>query len=127
MCVFEAKEPANAFAAFKNTELKRNGVEHAEFPTELRVVAQECADKLKRFGRTIEDATKHFIGYLEATEKSCMAVQLVKAVVAAKKRDGASVRHVSDLRSRLNIFAKQLSLRTHNESLSVAALCVTIR
>src|SRR4029453_14888798 len=44
---------------------------------------------------------------LEASAKSCNAVELVKELVAAKERDGLSVRHVSDLRSRLNIFAKK--------------------
>jgi integrase len=44
---------------------------------------------------------------LAASEKSCTAVQLVRELVAAKESDGASARHVSDLRSRLNIFAEK--------------------
>jgi integrase len=104
---FEAKEPASAFAAYKNAELKRNGVEGAEFPTALRVMAQDAVEKLKPFGKTISDAVQHFVAHLKASEKSCTAVQLVKELIAAKEKDGASERHVSDLRSRLNIFAKK--------------------
>jgi integrase len=106
---FETKEQAESFVAFKNAELKRNGVEHAEFPTSLRVMAQNAVEQLKPFGRTITDAVQHYVAHLKASEKSCSAVQLVKELVAAKERDGASVRHISDLRSRLNIFAEKFN------------------
>ncbi len=36
-------------------------------------------------------------------------MQLVKELVAAKEKDGASQRHVDDLRSRLNIFAEKFN------------------
>lgn len=102
---FEAKEQAESFAAFKNAELKRNGIEHAEFPTALRVMAQDAAEQLKPFGKTIADALRHYIDHLKASAKSCTAAELVKELLAAKQNDGASERHLSDLRSRLNIFA----------------------
>jgi integrase len=105
---FETKEQAESLAAFKNAELKRNGVEGAEFPTWLRVMAQNAVEKLKPFkGATIETAVAHYVGYLEASAKSCTAEQLVKELVAAKENDGASVRHVGDLRVRLDKFAKK--------------------
>jgi integrase len=104
---FETKAAAESFVAFKNAELKRNGVEGAEFPTALRVMAQECKEALTAYGKTIKDATEFFIAHLKASAKSCTAVQLVKELVAAKEHDGASARHVSDLRSRLNIFANK--------------------
>ena len=106
---FEAKEPANAFAAFKNAELNRNGAEHAEFPTALRVMAQNAVEALKPFGKTITDAVQHYVAHLKASEKSCSAKQLVDELLAAKEKDGASVRHLSDLRSRLNIFAEKFN------------------
>jgi integrase len=62
---------------------------------------------LQPHGKTIDDAVAHYVAHLEASAKSCNAVELVKELVAAKERDGLSVRHVSDLRSRLNIFAKK--------------------
>ena len=104
---FETREQAASFAAFKNNELKRNGIEHAEFPTALRVMAQECADRLKRFGKTIEDATKYFVAHLEASERSCTAVQLVKELLKAKEADGVSQRQLYNLKSRLGYFAKK--------------------
>ena len=104
---FETKEQAQSFAAFKNAELKRNGIEHAEFPTSLRIIAEECKDRLSAYGKTIKDATDFFVAHLKASEKSCTAVQLVKELVAAKENDGASQRHLDDLQSRLNIFAEK--------------------
>jgi integrase len=106
---FETKEQAESFVAFKNAELKRNGVEGAEFPTALRVMAQNAVEALKPFGKTIADSVQHYVAHLKASEKSCSAVQLVKELIAAKERDGASVRHISDLRSRLNIFAEKFN------------------
>jgi integrase len=104
---FETNAQAKSFATFKNDELKQNGIEHAEFPTSLRVMAQECKFALSAYGKTIKDATDFFIAHLKASAKSCTAVELVKELVAAKENDGASTRHVSDLRSRLNIFAEK--------------------
>ena len=106
---FETKEQAESFVAFKNAELKRNGVEGAEFPTALRVMAQNAVEALKPFGKTIADSVQHYVAHLKASEKSCSAVELVKELIAAKERDGASVRHISDLRSRLNIFAEKFN------------------
>src|SRR5262249_38659415 len=108
---FETKEQAGSFAAFKNDELKRNGAEHSEFPTAVRVMAQNAVELLKPFGKTIMDAAQFYAAHLKASEKSWAAVQLVKELVAAKEHDGASARHVSDLRSRLNIFAKKFDGR----------------
>jgi integrase len=106
---FETETQAKSFAALKNAELHRNGVEGAEFPTALRIMAQNAADQLKPFGKTVADAVEHYVAYLKASAKSCTAVQLVKELVAAKDKDGASQRHVDDLDSRLNIFAQKFN------------------
>jgi integrase len=104
---FETEAQAKSFAGFKNAELQRNGMEHAEFPTSLRIMAQECKDRLSAYGKTIKEATDFFVAHLKASEKSCTAVELVDNLVEAKEKDGASQRHVDDLRSRLNIFAEK--------------------
>jgi integrase len=60
-----------------------------------------------RFKKTVADAVVHYAGYLEASEKSCTAVELVAELIAAKERDGASALHLADLRSRLGMFAEK--------------------
>jgi integrase len=109
---FESKEAANSFAAFKNAELRRNGIEGAEFPTSLRVMAQECAQALSDYKKagsdspfTIKDATDYLIAHLKATERSIAVAALIPQLIDAKKADGMSKRYIEDLRSRLPRFA----------------------
>jgi len=104
---FETKEQAASFAAFKNDELKRNGIEHAEFPTSIRVMAQNALEQLKPFGKTIADAVAHYVAYLKANERSCTAAQLVKELLKAKEADGISQRQLYNLKSRLGYFAEK--------------------
>src|SRR4029450_1953312 len=74
---FETELHAKSFALSKNVELQRNGIEHAEFPTALRIMAQDAAEQLKPFGKTITDAVGHYVAHLKASAKSCTAQQLV--------------------------------------------------
>jgi integrase len=104
---FETKEAANSFASFKNDERQRNGIEHSEFPTAIRVMAQEAVEQLKPFGKTITDAVQHFVAHLKANERSCTATQLVDELLKAKEADGVSERHLRDIRSRLSVFAEK--------------------
>ena len=108
---FETKDQANSFAAFKNAELQRNGVEHAEFPTALRVMAQNAVEKLKPFGKTLAEATDFFVAHLKASERSCTAVQLVGELLKAKEADGASASHLRNIRCRLAVFAEKFDGR----------------
>lgn len=101
---FETREQAASFASFKNKERSQNGTEHAEFPTSLRVQAQEAIEALKPFGKTIADAVKHYTAHLKASERSCSAETLVKELLRAKKADGVGERHLDDLESRLSYF-----------------------
>jgi integrase len=106
---FETKDAADSFAAFKNAELKRNGIEHSEFPTAFRVMAQDAMEQLKPFGKTIADAIQHYVAHLKATERSCSAEQFVKELLKAKEKDGIGGRHLYDLRSRLGYFAEHFN------------------
>src|SRR5206468_11061360 len=104
---FETEAQAKSFAAFKNAELAKNGIEHAEFPTSIRVMAQNVVEQLKPFNRTIADAVRHYVAYLKANERSCTATQLVGELRKAKEADGVSERHLRDIRSRLSVFAEK--------------------
>jgi integrase len=104
---FETKDEANTFAENRNIELKNSGREGAEFPTALRVMAQHAVEQLQPFKKTIADAVQHYVAYLKANERSCTAEQLVNELLAAKKADGVSERHLRDIRSRLSVFAQR--------------------
>ncbi|HEU5247016.1 MAG TPA: tyrosine-type recombinase/integrase [Candidatus Udaeobacter sp.] len=104
---FKDKDEAETVLQQKLIEQENFGTAGLSFNEQQRVEYLECAKKLHPFGRTITDAVAHYVGYLEASAKSCTAVELVKKLIDAKEKDGASVRHVDDLRSRLNIFAEK--------------------
>jgi integrase len=74
-------------------------------------MAQNAVEQLKPFGKTITDAVKHYIAYLQASEKSCTASQLVRELIKAKEADGVSERHLSDIRIRLRKFAEKFDGR----------------
>jgi integrase len=103
---FEKRVDAENFARAKNEERLRDGLRGANFSTALRVEAQEAVEALKPYGKTIRDAVAHYAAYLKASERSCTAVELVGKLLEAKESDGASKRHVDDIRSRLGVFAK---------------------
>jgi integrase len=104
---FETREQANAFAVFKNAELRKYGIEGSEFSSRLREEAAECVERLSRRGKTLTDATDFLVAHLNASERSITAAALVEQLIAAKKADGASKRYVEDLRSRLPRFARE--------------------
>src|SRR5262245_39790617 len=68
---FEARAEAAQFAWDKNEERKRFGVAGSDLPMWLRVQAQEAAEALMPYGRTIREAVAHYIAHLKATERSC--------------------------------------------------------
>ena len=102
---FEKKIEADSFAQEKSIEHHNQGREAAEFPSSLRVMASECSDLLKPFGKTIRHATVHYLTFLRASEKSCSVSQLAAEMLVAKAADGASDRHLRDLKDRLKRFS----------------------
>lgn len=98
---FKTHAEAKSEADFKNKQRKENGIEHAEFPTWLRVMAAESTEKLQEYGKTIRDATEHYLAYLKATKRSCSVEDLVEELLEAKEKDGVSKRQLYNLKSRL--------------------------
>ncbi len=102
---FETKKEAETFTQQKSVALMNQGREGAEFSSSLRVMALECADLLQPFGKTLREATDHFLESLRASARSCTAAELVAELLATKQADGASRRYLDDLKSRLGRFA----------------------
>jgi integrase len=119
---FKTKAEAETFARTKEIELLNHGIAHAEFPVRLRTMAQDAVDKVRHLlpepapgdtadkhlaqaSKIILRAVDEHVARLQACAKSCSAIELVRLLVNLKKQDGASQRHVSDLQSRLGIFA----------------------
>jgi integrase len=70
-------------------------------------MAQNAMTQLQPFGKNIDDATRHYVAHLKATERSCSAEQLVVELLRAKKADGVGERQLKTLRSRLGYFSRE--------------------
>ncbi len=108
---FETKVEAQTYSEQKNIELLNQGREGIEFPSSLRVMAQDCQFRLQQRGKTITDATAHYLQHLDAIAKSCTVEALVAELLKVRKADGASARYLQDLTSRLKRFAKDFGAR----------------
>jgi integrase len=101
---FPTRREAETFAAQKQIQLENLGLRALEMPDALRVMAIECADRLKPFRKTLADATAHYVDYLKSCERSCTVKELVAEFIASKQSKGKSDRYLKDLRYRLGRF-----------------------
>ncbi len=103
---FTTKRDAETFTRNRTLAFQSQGREGAEFPSWLRVMADECNARLHAHGKTLKDATDHFIAFLEASAKSGTVAEIVAELLKAKETDGASPRHLRDLHDRLTRFGQ---------------------
>jgi integrase len=102
---FSNKAGAQTFLDQKLIERQNYGTAGMAFTEKQRAEYLECVEPLLPFNKTLRDAINFYLPHLHATNRSCTAAQLVDELIKVKKADGASVRYVSDLRSRLGQFA----------------------
>jgi integrase len=101
---FPSRRDADVKAQALRVERRNQGTAALYFPERLRVEAFECAEKLKPFGKSLRDAVNFYLPRLQIENRTCTINALVSQLLDAKKRDGASERYLSDLRSRLGQF-----------------------
>jgi integrase len=82
---FATIKEAETYAQQRNTELFNQGRESLEFPTWLRVMAQECHSQLSAKGRSLRDATEHYLAYLERLAVSVPLAKATASFIAAKE------------------------------------------
>ena len=75
-------------------------------PEQLRVEAVACAARLQPYGKTLTEATDHFLAHLAAITRTCSVSELVTEFNLAKRQDGASERYLHDLKNRLATFSE---------------------
>lgn len=101
---FQSRIEADAFAEAQRVKLKNEGKRGLEIPDDVRVMAARCAERLKPYGHTIEQAVEHFIEHLQATRRSVTVSALVIEYLAAKKQKGNKERSLKDIAHRLKVF-----------------------
>jgi integrase len=103
--VGEAKARADQLA----TERENRGIEALNFSTENRVMAVECIEQLRLFGKTLRDATAHYVNWLraEAAKNSSLLVrecinQFLASRTADVKRGDLAKNSFYEVRARAN-------------------------
>ena len=97
---FKTKKAATTWIDQTKTKIANEGLSALTLSDNLRIMAVQCADQLKPYDKTLTDATAFYIDFLARTERSCTFAELVASFTAAKTKDGASDRYLSDLRTR---------------------------
>lgn len=95
---FRSEREAETYARLRNTESVEYGTA-APISFELRVMAQRCQERLASFRKTIEDATQHFVGWLEQNARSRTVEQVFDEMYAEKEQSGFTRSYLNSLRS----------------------------
>jgi integrase/recombinase XerD len=123
---FSTEAEAKSFAHLRNTELLNKGIEGMDFPAWLRVMAQECHNKLSEHGATIDDATRHYLAYAAQRKASCTLRDLIPQLIKSKHSQGLTRAYVLSLKCYMikaiealgpNKFASEITTREINEYL----------
>jgi integrase len=108
---FETKAEAETYVQQKEIELLNQGKEGVQFPSWLRIQAQQGQDRLQSHGKTISDAVDFYIKYLEATQRSAKVSRALDELIKNRRGSGASERYCNDLKLRIGRFSKNFGDR----------------
>jgi len=108
---FETKPEAKTYAQQKEIELLNQGREGVQFPSWLRVEAQQGQERLQPHGKTISDAVDFYVRHLETTQRSAKVCLAVDELIENRKSSGASKRYCYDLKLRIGRFSKDFGKR----------------
>ena len=103
---FKTKSDATAELDRLKIKFRGAGEKALEVTDELRLAALKCARRLEHYGKTITDATDHYIRYLEDSQRSCTVAQLRVEFLESQRKAKRSIRHQQDLRDRLGRFCE---------------------
>jgi integrase len=101
---FSTKQKADEEFARLKIKRRKEGENALRLSDSLRIMALECAEKLKPFGKSLEDATEFYVHYLQQALQSICVRALVDDYLAVQKRLKRSQPHIKDLHQRLGRF-----------------------
>ena len=101
---FPTKEKAEQELLRLKVKQRREGENALKLPDSLRILALECEQELKPFGKTLKDATSFYVRYLRDAERSISVSALIDEFLVNQERLNRSQAHLHDLRQRLGRF-----------------------
>src|SRR6266702_5829708 len=108
---FETKAEAKTYVEQKEIELLNQGREAVQFPSWLRIDAQQGQERLQPHGKTISDAVDFYARHLEATQRSAKVSQALDELIENRKGSGVSARYCYDMKLRIARFSKDFGDR----------------
>lgn len=106
------KDEADAEVEKQLTRLENFGTGNAAILTDdMQREAAECVRRLRERGKTLTEASEHFLDYLKAEERSWPVSKLIEQVYHSKQRQGSSLRYLRDLEGRLKRFEEDFGHR----------------
>lgn len=103
---FAIKQDAEAFARLQKLASHRLGRLAEQISPGLADEAIRCEEALRPYGKSLTDAVRYYLHYLDAGQKSVPVEQLFSEVLRAKRQDGRSERYVKELGFYLRRFAR---------------------
>jgi integrase len=77
---FDTQLAAEAAATQRNLSIQRFGQQAASFSGSLAYMAMECQTRLQEYGKSLQDATAHYLRHLEGVNRSVPLSQVTAAV-----------------------------------------------
>jgi integrase len=109
---FKTKAEAEAERMRQITLRERGGREAMGLPLNELAAIVQARSELAKHGKSINDAAGFYLDHLERIRRCNITVaQLAAEVLAAKQKDGFGVLYLTDLRKRLNRFARDFGTR----------------
>src|ERR1700675_19210 len=105
---FDTQLLAEAAATERNLSIQRFGQQAATFSSSLAYMAMECQSRLQEYGKSLHDATDHYLRHLESVNRSVPLSQVTTTVRREFERRVAageiSQRHLESMLTALRRF-----------------------
>jgi integrase len=109
---FETEKKAKEKLSQIKIKLRREGEAGMKIPDWLRSTAMKCTEDLAPFGKTIRDATDHYLKYLrESAKKNITVSALIDQFLKNQEALKRSLVHRRDLKMRLSRFSEKFKDR----------------
>lgn len=103
---FHSQAEAKTYAQQREIELMNQGKEVLNFPSWLRIMAQEAQARLAQHGKNIREATDFYLSHLARSSASKAIEEAVREYLLTKKERGLSRDYYNHLNSFLIRFAQ---------------------
>jgi integrase len=108
---FKTKSDALAELTRLKIKQRKEGENALRLSDSVRVTALEYSEKLKPFGKSIQDACEFYLKYLRDALRSISVSELIDEYLATQERLKRSQTHLYDLRLRLGRFTRDFGER----------------